>query len=373
MSVLAIALLAHQPTLTPLTVVRDASQAQILVPAPGGSLDVESPLTIRVEAGTLVEVDVVDQEGHPVSGSMSEDGTAWVSDAPELPFGVSYAVRASAIDDLGVPATFEQTLSTTVPEGSVQAIVSPWSGSRMGVGMPITIDFSSTVENKAAVEERLSVQTDVPVSGAWSWTSDTQIAYRPESFWPGNTSITVTANLRGVEAAPGVFADQDHSVTWRTLPAQVIYVDATSLTLTFTRDGRSVKRIPVTVGKDGFDTMSGTKVVMTREPERIMDTATAGVPPDDPNAYRVKVKWAMRLTWSGEFFHASPWAEADWGVRRSSHGCISMSESNAQWLFENTNVGDPVVVTGTAKQQDAGNGITVWNVPWDEWIAGSAR
>ena len=86
----------------------------------------------------------------------------------------------------------------------------------------------------------------------------------------------------------------------------------------------------------------------------------------------MKVEYAMRLTWTGEFLHASPWAAADWGKNRTSHGCISMSTENAKWLFENTEVGDPVVVTGTPKQQTPGDGVTVWNVPWNEWVAGSA-
>jgi hypothetical protein len=49
-----------------------------------------------------------------------------------------------------------------------------------------------------------------------------------------------------------------------------------------------------------------------------------------------------------------------------------MSPENAKWLFENTEIGDPVVVTGTPKKQTLGDGVTVWNVPWDEWVAGSA-
>jgi len=367
-----VSLAVHEPAATLLTVTRDAGMAEVSVGTVDGVLDVEGPLVVTAQGGTLVEVEILDQAGHPVDGAVDASGSVWTSTAPELPFGAEYVVRATAVDGFGVPTVLERTVSTTVAEGSIQAIISPWNGARMGVGMPITIDFSTGVVDRAAVEARLSVESDAPVTGAWSWISDTQIAFRPREFWPADATVTVTANLRGVEAAPGVFGDDDQIATWRTTRSQVLYVDAQALTLRFLRDGLVIRTIPVTVGKDGFETMSGTKVVMTREPKRVMDTSTAGVPDDDPNAYRVKVKYAMRLTWSGEFFHASPWAADDWGVRRSSHGCISMSEEDASWLFENTEVGDPVVVTGTAKQQDPGNGITVWNVAWEDWIAGSA-
>ncbi len=370
--VIVLGLALHEPSATILTVSRETSDARVTLVGAGDELDVESPIVITAEGGTLVEVDVLDAQGHPIDGATDESGTTWTSSMPELPFGATYTVRATAVDSFGVPSMLERTVSTTVAEGAVQAIISPWDHADMGVGMPITIDFSSAVIDRAAVEQRLTVDSDIPVTGSWSWTSDTQITYRPRDFWPANAEIMVKADLRGVEVAPGVFGDADQTATWNTLRSQVLYVDGSDLTLRVVRDGLLIKSIPVTVGKDGFDTMSGTKVVMTREPQRVMDTSTAGVPADDPNAYRVKVKYAMRLTWSGEFFHASPWAAEDWGVRRSSHGCISMSEADAKWLFENVAVGDPVVVTGTAKQQDDGNGITVWNVPWEEWVAGSA-
>ena len=80
----------------------------------------------------------------------------------------------------------------------------------------------------------------------------------------------------------------------------------------------------------------------------------------------------MRLTWHGEFLHASPWAAGSWGNSRISHGCTSMSLDNAAWLFSVTHIGDPVEITGTPLRQNPGNGITVWNIGWDRWVEGSA-
>jgi lipoprotein-anchoring transpeptidase ErfK/SrfK len=370
--VIGVVLFSHQPSIALLSPVRGTSDASILVESQDGGIPVTEPLRVRAETGTLVDVEVYGNDGTPLLGTISDDGSSWESDSRQLPFGVAYDVQVTAVDAFGSEVSHQEQVTTTNPEGVLKALITPWYSQQIGVGMPITIDFSSPVDDKAAVEQRLVVETSDPVEGAWSWVNDQQISYRPKSFWPGGIKVRVEANLRGVEASPGVFGGEDQEVVFSFFRKQEITVDAKTLTLTVLRDGVKIKSFPVTTGRDGLDTMSGTTVILSQERRRIMDTATAGVPKDDPNSYRVKVEYAMRMTWSGEFLHASPWAAADWGKNRISHGCVSMSTENAKWLFENTEIGDPVIVTGTPKQQTLGDGVTVWNVAWEDWIAGSA-
>lgn len=369
---LGVVLFSHQPSIALLSPARGSSDASIVVESQEGGIPVTEPLRVRAAGGTLVDVEVYGNDGTPLLGTVSDDGSSWQSDSRQLPFGVAYDVQVTAVDAFGSEVTHEEQVTTTNPDGVLKALITPWYSQQIGVGMPITIDFSYPVENKVAVEQSLTVETSVAVEGAWSWINDQQISYRPRTFWPGGTRVTVAANLRGVEASPGVFGGEDQEVVFSFFRRQEILVDAKALTLSVVRDGTKIKSFPVTTGRDGLETMSGTTVVLTRERRRVMDTASAGVPKDDPNAYRVKVEYAMRMTWTGEFLHASPWAAGDWGKNRTSHGCVSMSTENAKWLFENTEIGDPVTVTGTPKTQKMGDGVTVWNVPWDEWVAGSA-
>jgi hypothetical protein len=49
-----------------------------------------------------------------------------------------------------------------------------------------------------------------------------------------------------------------------------------------------------------------------------------------------------------------------------------MSSENAEWLFEQSSLGDVVEITGTGVPQDLGNGITVWTETWSQWLANSA-
>ena len=55
-----------------------------------------------------------------------------------------------------------------------------------------------------------------------------------------------------------------------------------------------------------------------------------------------------------------------------SHGCVNVSPSNAQWLFDKTLIGDPVTVRGTGDKLSYGNGWTPWDLSWKEFIKGSA-
>jgi hypothetical protein len=49
-----------------------------------------------------------------------------------------------------------------------------------------------------------------------------------------------------------------------------------------------------------------------------------------------------------------------------------MSTENAKWLFGITHIGDPVIVSGTSRKLEWGNGWTDWDRPFDEYVKGSA-
>jgi lipoprotein-anchoring transpeptidase ErfK/SrfK len=91
-----------------------------------------------------------------------------------------------------------------------------------------------------------------------------------------------------------------------------------------------------------------------------------------PNGYVVDVKYAMRLTWGGEFIHAAPWSNSARGRRNISHGCVNLGTADAKWLYDTIKVGDPVTVRGTEVKIGWGNGWTDWERPWEEYVKGSA-
>ena len=142
--------------------------------------------------------------------------------------------------------------------------------------------------------------------------------------------------------------------------------------MTVAIDGTRARSIPVTTGKPGFRTRGGTRVISEMLPETRMDAASTGVTPGDPEYYNLDVRYAMRMTNSGEFIHAAPWSVQSQGVDNVSHGCVGMSPADARWLFERSRVGDVVTVVNSTRKLEPGNGLTQWNVPWADWVAGSA-
>jgi len=332
-----------------------------------------SPIVVTANDGRLTSVKITTPDGKALKGNLAADAQKWESVTQSLGYGTTYDVTVKAVDRNGLPTAAHQTFTTLVPKDTVGvSSVDPQAGTTFGVGIPIVVRFDQSIENKAEVEKRLEVVTPKPIKGAWRWLSDSQVQFRPRDYWPANIPITVHARLTGVQVAPQVWGEKDATFKFHTTNSIVGRVDMKKHTLTVAKNGKVIKVIPITTGKPGFDTRSGTKVVMTKERNRIMDASTGGTSQGDPEYYRLNVEYAMRLTWSGEFLHAAPWSEGSQGYENVSHGCTGMSTENAAWLYNISNIGDVYVYTGNDRMMtDDDNGITVWNNRWSDFLKDS--
>ena len=371
-SVLAVSACTPVATGNIQTVPPSAESRATIVAEPFGEKRVDPGQRIVVTAsdGQLADVTVLGPKG-ALKGRLSADGTVWTAKRASLDFGTTYTVEATAVDPRGVPTTRTDEFRTVQPKDFFTGTVSPRSDATVGVGMPITVTFDHDIKNKDEVERALVVHTPTPLEGAWAWSSGSTVQFRPKDYWPGNIDVTVDLNLKGLEAAKGIYGEANKSTTFRVGTSMITKVDAGSHQAKVIRDGERIRTIPITTGKSGFETRSGVKVIVSKERTRIMDAATGGTDPNDPEYYRLEVEYAMRVTYSGEFLHAAPWSVGSQGYANVSHGCIGMSTTNAQWLYDQTNVGDVVEVTGTSNPQNLGNGITVWNESWKDWLVRS--
>ena len=329
------------------------------------------PLQITADGGRLAEVSITGPAG-AVDGEYSADGRTWIAQSNGLKYGTVYQVRARAIDTRGVPVETTGSFRTIAPTELFTGQVTPGNGAVVGVGTPITVTFDRSIRDRAAVEDALVVRTPTPIEGAWSWKSPTTVVFRPAVYWPSNTPVQVDLNLMGVRAKRGVFGESNISSSFTTGISMVTKVNALTHTADVYRDGKLIRSIPVTTGKAGFETRSGVVLITTKEPSRVMDASTGGTDKNDPEYYRIQVFNAMRITSSGEFLHGAPWSVGYQGRANVSHGCIGMSSANAEWLFEQSSLGDVVEITGTSLPQDLGNGVTVWTEAWSQWLANSA-
>lgn len=331
----------------------------------------DQPVRVEVTGAELTTVVLTDAKGRTVGGETSADRTSWTSTG-RLRVGQHYRIAATAVDAQGRPTERSGFFSTLAPSAVLETSISPLHGQTVGVGMPIVVRFTEEVADRAAVESALTVTSEKPVVGSWSWVSDTEVHYRPQEYWPAYNDVELDVRLRGVAAGDGVWGMKNRTVRFSTGASMVSVVDVDRLTLTVFRNGKKARVIPVSTGKAGFLTRNGTKVVLEKHVLKVMDARTIGISPGDPEYYRLDVPYALRVTWSGEFVHSAPWSVGSQGRENVSHGCVGMAPSNAIWLYNRSSVGDIVKVVGSPRQLEPGNGYTDWNVSWEDWVAGSA-
>jgi lipoprotein-anchoring transpeptidase ErfK/SrfK len=223
----------------------------------------------------------------------------------------------------------------------------PAGGSTVGVGQPIIINFPGRVDDAGAAIDAVHVSSVPPVPGKFYWMTPTQLRWRPVSFWPAHTAVTVDAG--------GAVS------SFRTGDTLIATADDSTHQLTVTRNGTAEKTIPMSMGMSAgnHQTPNGTYYVQEKMPSVVMDSSTYGVPVSSAYGYKVTVELAVRFDNVGDFVHSAPWSVDDQGKRDVSHGCINISPTNAKWFFDNFGAGDPIIVKnstgGDYKKNDGSN------------------
>jgi lipoprotein-anchoring transpeptidase ErfK/SrfK len=353
--------------------------------SPGdGSTDVRLDATVQVSTlpGRLVKVTVTapgsaatpapltERGPDPAAGPPELPGTGdaqqWQSSVPLQP-AATYSVEATVLDAHGRPGTRRSHFTTLTPAKVLKVSIGPLDGQTVGVGMPVALYLSAPVHDHAAFQSRLRVTTAPEVTGAWHWFSDSELHYRPESYWEPHTKISVHADLGAFDAGDGVWAVTPRAMSFSIGSSHISTVDAATHQMTVTSDGGVVRTVDVSTGRDQYPTDSGIHVVSDKQAKVVMDSATVGIPRNSPDGYYETVDWDVRISNSGEFVHAAPWSVDDQGHNNVSHGCVNLAPADAEWFYNFTVPGDVVRVVGTPKQLAPTNGFGDWNVDWSDW------
>ncbi|WP_456587530.1 L,D-transpeptidase [Blastococcus sp. SYSU DS1021] len=355
-----------------------AEPATVELAVADGAVDLSPvvPLEISVSGGELAEVAVTDATGAPVPGVVAEeeDGTAVWEPATPLAYDTAYTLTATATNADEEPTRATSTFTTVDPQAVVTPGIGPLDGQTVGVGMPIRVYFSEPVTDKAAVERNLVVTSTTPTDGVWSWFGDSEVHFRPSTYWPENIEVTLDANLYGVDFGDGVWGEKDRSITFSIGERHVSVADAATHTMEVYDGDQLVQTFPMSAGGPGFPSRNGPHVVTELNRNRVMDSSTYGTPVDSPDGYRTPVEYAVRLSDNGEFVHAAPWSVAQQGRENVSHGCINLSTERAAWFFHFSQPGDVVEIRNSIGPtlSAADGAIYDWAIPWEEWRAGSA-
>jgi lipoprotein-anchoring transpeptidase ErfK/SrfK len=226
----------------------------------------------------------------------------------------------------------------------------PTNGAKAGAAKPIYINFARPIADRAMAEQAIHISSVPPVPGRFYWTSDTQVRWRPQDFWPAGTVVNIDAS--GTKSS-------------FTVPEQLVAtIDDATHQMTVMRNGKLEKTIPVSMGMSagGHTTPNGTYYVLEKFPHIVMDSSTYGVPVSSANGYKVDVDLAVRIDNSGNFVHSAPWSVADQGKRNVSHGCINISPENAKWFYDNFGSGDPVVIKNSQGIYNQPDGASDWQM-----------
>ncbi|GAA2745662.1 Ig-like domain-containing protein [Terrabacter aerolatus] len=339
-------------------------------------MSVDTRVTAAAQKGTLTKASLfyTSKKGNriPVDGTL-QGGTWTAGDLLEP--GVQYTLTMQAKDTDGKVVDTTKTFRTVnlTLDDQIDVAVSPRDGGTVGIGLPVVVRFDLPVVDRASFEKHMTVTATPAQSGSWYWLSSREVHWRPKTYWQAGSKVHVEARLNGVPAGGGRFGQKTQISDFTIGRSVIAKVNLKTDQMDVMINGKLAKRIPVTGGRPGFITRSGTKVIMDKQMNITMKAETIGLKKDDPNYYAdTKVKYAMRVTNSGEFLHSAPWSVADQGHRNVSHGCTGMSEANAGWLYDNVAIGDVVETTGTNRPMTMGNGYSDWNLTPAQWAAGSA-
>ena len=345
-----------------------------LVPADGtAGFDPSVPVTVTAANGTVTSVQLTGgASGAESSGTLSAAGATWTSNGT-LDIDSSYQLQVTVTGKDGKTVTATSSFSTLKPTATLGVdTMWPDDNSTVGIGQPIRVQFTNYVpqEYRADVEKACVVTATPAVAGAWYWAADDIMDWRPENFWAVGTKVAVALNLEGVRAGSTQFGVKNHTLAFTIRDTALrLLVDAAAFQATCYINDAVARTWPIDTGKAGetFITWQGIFAVLGKgNPVEMKGNYGPG------DSYDDFVNWATQITYSGTYVHAAPW-DGDIGkANDDSHGCIHCHTADAEWFYNQAQVGDVVQVTGTNKIVSVTNGMCDWTETWSQWLAGSA-
>jgi lipoprotein-anchoring transpeptidase ErfK/SrfK len=347
---------------------RPSPAGPVVTITPGNGASGASPspgITVTAAGGTLKNV-AVSTTGDPVAGIYSAGHASWHS-TWALNVSQSYTVTATAVSNgsgtsAGVTTTKTSTFRTLTPPATFSTQIFEGYRQSYGVGMPIILTFSAPVQDKAAVERSIELQTSKPVIGAWYWDGNQTLDFRPRDYWPAHTVVSFTGHFDGIEAAPGVYGYHTLTQSFDIGDSVIAVASTTTHKTQVYVNGHLKYDWNISSGKPGDATPDGSYLTIEKEnPVRMIGPG-----------YDLLVPWSVRFTFSGDYYHDAYWSVGEQGFENVSHGCVNLAPANAETYYKLAVPGDPVTIRGSPRSGEWDNGWTEWFLSWPQYLKGSA-
>ena len=373
-----------------------ANPAVITTTGVGKKISPSTPIAVAISHGKLTAVKVVNPAGKTVAGSLAADGASW-HNTEDLGYGKTYDLTAVGRNDDGSTVTKHAQVKTLTPDNETAVAMNRTGdyalsdGATYGVAILPELRFDEQIVSKAdklAAEKAVTVTTTPHVDGAWAWNDDYRMYFRPQSYWPSGTKVTIAANIYGVRLGKGLYGQADKTVHFTVGRKQVTIADdnapkSVNTVKVYNAAGKVIKTMHTSMGEHGgvtvngqyinFYTLDGTYTVLEHDNPAYMSSASYGLPTSSPQGYaREPIYWSTKISVDGIYLH-----ELDTTVYAQehgadvSHGCLNLNHAHAEWFYKHSMIGDPVVVNGAKHapklQVWQGGG---WGVPWSAWQTG---
>ncbi|GGM61605.1 L,D-transpeptidase 5 [Longimycelium tulufanense] len=325
-----------------------------------------TPAKVTVSDGTIRDLTLTNDDGKAIEGTLADDKRSWVA-GTKLGYGRTYTWAGSAVGADGKEVPISGSFTMVQPSRTITASVNVADNQEYGVAMPITVQFSAPVQDRAAAERAMKVQTSVPTEGAWGWLDSQYLVWRPKDYWKPGTQVNVNYDLYGVNLGGGAYGAEDLTSGFTIGREQIVKGNTATHRVVVIRDGQQVDDFPASFGLQtdpGRVTRNGRYWAMAKHTSFSMTN-------ERYNYRDVVVPWAVRMSNNGEFIHGyapSIWAQ---GSQNVSHGCVNLSPANAKKYFDTALVGDPIEMEGAPIDLPT-DGNDIWAIPWEKWTAKSA-
>ena len=335
--------------------------------AQGVGLD--TPVAVTVSTGHLDTVSLSEAgSSAALPGAMSPDGRSWQMSQPLDP-GAHYTVVATATSTAGSTSTSTSAFVTLTAKSRLLTGMTPYDGAVVGVGETVDLRFNTSIPAglRAALLERIQVTSNPAVMGGWHWLTADVVHFRPATFWPAGTKVTVTANLKGFDAGNGTWGLGNWTSSFTVGAKHLSIINNRTHTMQVFNNDKLFATWPVSLGKGGFATIQGTLIVLYKTPVVVMKSCPtfhtpAACIPGGAQYYNDPVYDDTAISTSGYFIHAAPWSVGSQGRADVSHGCVNLSTARAVVYYNFSIPGDVVLVENTGYNATYSDGEGDWQL-----------
>jgi lipoprotein-anchoring transpeptidase ErfK/SrfK len=333
----------------------------------GIGLDV--PVVVSVSTGHLDTVGLSEAgSSTALPGVMSVDGRYWEMSQP-LDQDAHYTVVATATSTAGSTSTSTTTFVTLTAKSRLLTGMTPLDGAVVGVGETIDLRFNTSIPagERAALLQRIQVTSTPAVTGGWHWLTANVVHFRPATFWPSGTKVTVNANLKGFNAGGGIWGLAGWTSSFSVGAKHLSIINNLTHTMQVFNNDKLIASYPVSLGKGGFSTIQGTLIVLYKTPVVVMKSCPtfhtpAACIPGGAQYYDDPVYEDTAISTSGYFIHAAPWSVGSQGRADVSHGCVNLSNARATTFYNWSIPGDVVQIENTGYNASYSDGEGDWQL-----------